>query len=171
MKILPHELVELFVAKHLAEKRGESVYVRQTTGYAPEYDLISANKTLFEVKADWAAEKTNKAAIETHCRYVGVAGLRPSGISVTKAYWWIHVVPQGDEGRRYLLFHLKVDALRRAVVNPAYEVKRSADKALGNSAQITLIPLKALMDLANEHYAITIETPERKPLYEQLPLV
>ena len=106
--------------------------------YEEKIRKIFAGK--IEVKAErdiW--KRTGNIAIEVRCRE------KPSGLSVTKADWWIHLLTY--EGKIEIGFMFKVPRLKQMIKN---KVKK--DKVCmmyggdDNQSELVLIPIKEITE-------------------------
>lgn len=98
--------------------------------------LLDADKNKIEVKTerDWWF-KTGNIAIEVECWG------KPSGLSVTQADWWIHILAKGDKDYCKLIFD--VPQLKEITEKFKDNYKMIGDK---NAAKCILIPLKELFN-------------------------
>ena len=93
-----------------------------------DYDLMTNNGTTIEVKVDDKCLKTGNIAIEVK----GNCG-QASGLSVTKADWWMHLARISDDG--YTIFLIPTSNLRRMV--PRYPTVTGRE-----GSTVALIPIE-----------------------------
>ena len=93
----------------------------------------------FEIKSerDWW-QKTGNIAIETECYD------KPSGISVTEADYWMHILTDGDEEYCTLVF--KVSTVKKLVEKYKNKSIYGGDH---RKSKFILVPLKELFVLEN----------------------
>ena len=98
--------------------------------------LLDADKNKIEVKTerDWWF-KTGNIAIEIECWG------KPSGLSVTKADWWVHILAKGNKDYCKLIFD--VPQLKEITEKFKDNYKMIGDN---NAAKCILIPLKELFN-------------------------
>ena len=100
-------------------------------------DILKYEKIEVKTERDkW--KTTGNIAIEFRCRD------KPSGIAVTQAKWWVHVLADGDETVCMLMFptaKLK-EIARKHVVDKAKVVYGGDD----NLSKMVLIPLKEIFN-------------------------
>lgn len=96
-------------------------------------------KKKFEIKSerDWW-QKTGNIAIEVQCYD------KPSGISVTKADYWMHVLTDGDDEYCTLVF--KVSTVKKLVKKYKNKNVFGGDH---RKSKFVLVPLKELFVLEN----------------------
>lgn len=95
---------------------------REMQGNFKDWDVIVFRNNeiqTFEFKADRRAAQTGNLAIETLCNK------KPSGISATKADYWIHCVCDGDTVLE--VYEIPVKTLSDMVCWGAYECIRDCD--------------------------------------------
>lgn len=95
----------------LKQKHGHEAVELPADGFKPEYDLQTrkgAYGFTYEVKTDMRAHQTGNVAVELNKRRG-----EPSGLSVTKADWFVFYEPHADA------FYLaKTEALRAYTLRP-----------------------------------------------------
>lgn len=116
------------------------------SGYLKEYDIqfiqMATNKDSFvEVKVDRKTKDTGNLAIEFRCNGV------PSGITTTKAHWWIHFVHTQST-----YYKIPVSVLRRKIQQKKFLfTTRGGD---GRRAELYVFPKDSF-----ERYKHTTSTP------------
>tara|TARA_B100001013_G_scaffold172365_1_gene103465 strand:- start:1689 stop:2072 length:384 start_codon:yes stop_codon:yes gene_type:complete len=102
--------------------------------------LLDKKKNKIEVKTerDWW-HRTGNIAIETEYRG------KPSGLSVTKADYWVHILAKGKKDYCKLIFD--VPTLKKIVRKWKSNFKMIGDN---NASKCVLIPLSKLFDQQNE---------------------
>jgi hypothetical protein len=104
-------------------------------GYFPDYDIVSLDRSIkVEVKCETTPIRTGNVCIE----YWNTHKDRPSGIVVTTANLWVHIVLEKDGFQAY---EYDVAVLRKLVI----EEGRKSDN--GRNSLFKLIPL----DLFKKH--------------------
>ena len=104
-------------------------------------DILQNEKIEVKTERDKWME-TGNICIEFRCRG------KPSGIAVTEAKWWVHVLADGDDTSCMLMFptdKLKKIA-RKAIVNKAKVVDGGDD----NLSKMVLLPLKEIFNDTNK---------------------
>jgi len=100
-------------------------------------DILQNEKIEVKTERDkW--KETGNICIEFRCRG------KPSGIAVTQASWWVHILADGDDTVCMLMFptnKLK-EIARRHVVNKAKVVDGGDD----NLSKMVLLPLKEIFN-------------------------
>jgi len=93
-------------------------------------DILKYEKIEVKTERDkW--KETGNIAIEFRCRG------KPSGIAVTQAKWWVHVLADGDDTSCMLLF----PTAKLKVIARQY-LKNSVHGGDDNLSEMVLIPLK-----------------------------
>jgi len=104
-------------------------------------DILQNEKIEVKTERDkW--KETGNICIEFQCRG------KSSGIAVTEAKWWVHVLADGDETVGMLMFptdKLK-EIARKAIVNKAKVVDGGDD----NLSKMVLLPLKEIFNDTNK---------------------
>tara|TARA_R110002051_G_scaffold124003_1_gene197186 strand:+ start:242 stop:634 length:393 start_codon:yes stop_codon:yes gene_type:complete len=104
-------------------------------------DILQNEKIEVKTERDkW--KETGNICIEFRCRG------KPSGIAVTEAKWWVHVLADGDDTVCMLMFptnKLK-EIARKHVVNKAKVVDGGDD----NLSKMVLLPLKEIFNDTNK---------------------
>lgn len=99
--------------------------------------LLNTDKTKVEIKTerDWW-QKTGNIAIEVECNN------KPSGLSVTKANYWFHILAKGKTNVSMLMFEVpKLKKIVKKFNKPEYTRMIGDRKA----SKCVLIPLTELM--------------------------
>jgi hypothetical protein len=100
-------------------------------------DILQNEKIEVKTERDkW--KETGNICIEFRCRG------KESGIAVTEAKWWVHVLADGDETVCMLMFPIDKlkEIARKHVVNKAQVVYGGDD----NLSKMVLIPLKEIFN-------------------------
>ena len=101
--------------------------------------ILDAKKTKAEIKTerDWW-QKTGNIAIEISCNG------KESGIMVTKADWWIHILADGDKDVCRLIFD--TSTVKKLAKNYKHTLRSGGD---GGRSRFVLVPLSELFSPKN----------------------
>lgn len=106
--------------------------LKQVEGSFKDYDLVASDGYTAEVKFDRLSEKTNRVGIEYEC--FG----KKSGISVTKAYEWVHVYKLYNQ---WVYSVIPVTELKAYIKNNWGYLKKASGGDEGTSKMV-LIPVQ-----------------------------
>ena len=127
-------------AKKLFKKFGVDCQINEDYDKRYDYDLVCKHgKKDFtcEVKYDFMAHKTGNLAIEVNnCR-----ANKPSGINVTKADIWAHIIP--DDGKM-TMWIVRVSELKKFIKKN--EPLRKVTQAGDGKADLLLYKAKAILE-------------------------
>ena len=145
------KLIELEIAEHYWQKAGEVIFV--PVGRFRGYDGISQSKVLcFETKFEKLARDTFNLCFEYWCKG------RPSGLAVTEARKWVHVVPVDQQ--RLCCYEFDVETLRDTLKD--YPTYKGGDN---NQSVFKLLSLFQAEKLKTDKFEIVIEWNEIKPYW------
>ena len=151
MNFIFSKIIEFKVAEHYYGKNGEVLFI--PVGKFSSYDIISQSKQLsFEIKFESRARDTFNLCFEYS--YRGKA----SGLSITDAQMWVHVVPMDNE--RFCCYEFSVNNLKEVLKNfPEY---RAGDD---NQSVVRLLPLHKAEEIKQDKFNFTINWDEIKPYW------
>jgi hypothetical protein len=142
-RFLKSDALECAVARGLEEKYGR---LFKAIGFCPEFDLRS-DCTTFEIKVDATAVRTFNGCIE----FWNTKKNQPSGIGATKAEYWVHCIPDGEDG-------LQCYVIPTATL--LHEVIQSTGKKSGgdfSASEFALIPMIRMKEISVYEYIIRDE--------------
>ena len=99
--------------------------------------MRAEDKVEVKTERDWW-QKTGNIAIEVECNG------KPSGITSTKAEYWIQSLANGDKDYCHLIFSTKT--MKRLAKKYVKNTKSVGD---GNRSRVVLIPLSEIFDRKN----------------------
>jgi hypothetical protein len=126
---------KLFSEQYLTSTNIES---SSSKGKFKEWDIKTTDEdgkeTLYEVKSDGKGHFTGNICIEYTCSD------KPSGITATKADWWIHFIPTPKyTDNKYRLVKIPTTTLRKMIADNLYKFKCNGGD--GNRAKMYLFPI------------------------------
>jgi hypothetical protein len=146
-----NDLIQLLVARRYFEKFHEPIYVM--VGLHPDYDLASYTfNWTAEVKFDAMATSTGNLCIEIGCNG------RPSGLSSTKAYKWVHLRPLSRS--EMLCYEFDVKVLREFVKR--YSTRKGGDN---QKSVMKLIPFDEAETLACDKFTLKVDWSQFQPYW------
>jgi hypothetical protein len=126
------------VARIYTKERGQPFFV--AVGYFPSYDIISQDREIcVEVKCETTPIRTGNVAIE----YWNAAKDIPSGILVTKANLWVHIVLEANGFHAY---EYEVPRLKKLVT------EQGQLQCAGRISLFKTIPLKVFAEHARRKF-------------------
>lgn len=129
---------EKLVAQMLLDKQPE-VECSVTFNNDNRWDFQLGNET-YEVKDDQYSAKSGNVAIETSCRG------KPSGISVTEADWWVHVIYLPTNNEQLATF-TPTSVVKEMITKDYATLKTGGDK--GSSTEFYTFPMGYLIEVSN----------------------
>jgi hypothetical protein len=146
-----HKLIELEVLEHYSRKTREVWF--SPVGRFKSFDGISQSKShSVEVKFEAQAAKTHNLCIEYS--YKG----QPSGLAVTMAARWVHVVPVDHE--RFCCFEFDVEKLREALKPMPFLCGGDFMRS-----RIRLLPVSKAEELKSAKFFISIDWKQLAPYW------
>ncbi len=130
------------IVKKVLNKFGIDCEINEDYSKRYDYDILSEykkQKISYEVKYDYMSEKTGNLAIEINNCKVD----RPSGINVTAADFWAHVIKKGKTPTVWLC---KVSELKEFIKNN--KAFRKVFQAGDGNADLLLYKASAILDSA-----------------------
>ena len=130
------------IVKKVLNKFGIDCEINEDYSKRYDYDILSQYKKQqisYEVKYDYMAEKTGNLAIEINNCKVD----RPSGINVTAADFWAHVIKKDKSTTVWLC---KVSELKEFIQNN--KADRKVTQAGDGNADILLYKAKSILSSA-----------------------
>jgi hypothetical protein len=144
--IICNDDVEEFFGLHVLKKNGNRIFDISKSSIPERYDYDvriigrapwgeNYNRTV-EVKNDIISKRTGNAAFEWKCKG------KPSGLSVTKAFYWLHIVRHNGQ---FMFLIDTVDNIKRLV----RELKHKTVSNAGNTdlyTEVDLVKIDLLLE-------------------------